>query len=298
MSPAPAAGRLGGPLARLVPILVLVLAMASFQLGASFAIRLFSTVGPAGAAALRILASSLILGVVRRPWRGLGQGRPLRGLIVYGLALGTMNTLFYMALRTLPLGIAVAIEFIGPLGVAMAASRRVSDLIWVGLAVAGLALLLPLGLSQAHVDGRGALLALGAGACWAVYILAGRRAGEAFGADAAGLGVMVAALVFVPTQLVIEGPRLFVPQVLPLALLVGLLSSALPYSLEMYALTRLPTRVFGALMSLEPAVGALAGALLIGQHLSLAQWAGIVAVMSASAGAAATGTLPADAPSE
>ncbi len=290
--------RSGGIRACLVPIFVLVLAMGSFQLGASFALGLFPRVGPAGAAALRILASSLILGFVRRPWRSLGRGRPLTGLVIYGLALGSMNTLFYMALKTLPLGVAVAIEFTGPLGVALAASRRWMDLIWIGLAAAGLSLLLPLGLSGDAVDLGGALFALGAGVFWALYILAGRRAGLTFGADAAGLGVIVAALVFVPAQYAIDGPRLFAPDLLPLALLVGLLSSALPYSMEMYALTRLPTRLFGTLMSLEPAVGALAGASLMGQHLSPLQWVGIAGVMAASAGAAAAGEVPAAAPTE
>ena len=284
--------------ASLIPIAGLLGAMASFQLGASFAERMFPLVGAPGAAALRILGAAIMLGVVRRPWRGLKARGPWGSVVAYGVALGAMNTLFYLALRTLPLGIAVAIEFIGPLGVAMAASRRPLDLAWVALAVGGLFLLLPLGLGGAHVDLKGALLALAAGGCWALYIVFGRKAGEAHGANATGLGVFVAALVFVPPQIALQGAALFTPAAIPLALIVALLSSALPYSLEMFALTRLPTRLFGTLMSLEPAVGALAGATLLRQSLAPVQWAGIALVMAASAGAAITGAPAPKPPTE
>ncbi len=272
--------------------------MASFQLGASFAKRMFPMVGAPGAAALRILASALMLAVARRPWRGLSVKGPWRAIVAYGVTLGTMNTLFYMSLRTVPLGIAVAIEFIGPLGVAMAASRRPSDLLWVALAAAGLLLLLPIGLGGPRVDMGGAMLALAAGGCWALYIIFGRRAGQAHGSNAAGLGVIIAALIFVPPQIAIQGASLFTLKAIPLALAVGLLSSALPYSLEMFALTRLPTRLFGTMMSLEPAVGALAGATLMGQILAPVQWGGMLAVMGASAGAALSGAVHPEAPTE
>lgn len=274
--------------ARVLPLAGVLAAMVSFQVGASFAERLFPMVGPAGAAALRLLGSSLILAVVRRPWRGLTRRGPWTGLIAYGVSLGAMNTLFYLALARLPLGIAVAIEFIGPLGVAMAASRRPLDLAWIALAAGGLVLLLPLTHQSRGVDPLGVLLALAAGACWAAYIIFGRRAGEAHGGRATGLGVFVATLIFLPPQILIQGPALFPLAGLPIALLVALLSSALPYSLEMYALTRLPTRVFGTLMSLEPAVGALAGLMLLHEHLTALQWAGITGVMAASLGAAIT----------
>jgi inner membrane transporter RhtA len=267
---------------------VLLAAMASFQLGATFAERLFPTVGAAGAAALRLAGSSLILALVRRPWRGVTLRGPWGGVVAYGVALGTMNTLFYQALRTLPLGIAVAIEFLGPLAVATLASRRPLDLVWVGLAIAGLGLLLPLH-GVHRVDLGGVLYALGAGVCWALYIVFGRRAGQAHGANATGLGIFVATLIFLPPQVALQGVHLFAPAVLPIALLVALLSSALPYSMEMYALTRLPTRTFGTLMSLEPAVGAIAGLLLMNQRLAALQWAGILAVVLASFGAAVSG---------
>jgi inner membrane transporter RhtA len=262
--------------------------MASFQVGASFAERLFPLVGPSGAAALRLAGSSLILALVRRPWRDLSWRGPWVGVVAYGVALGAMNTLFYLSLARLPLGIAVAVEFIGPLGVATAASRRPRDLAWVALAVGGLLLLLPLTPQSRNVDPIGVLLALAAGACWAMYIVFGRRAGQDHGARATGLGIFIATLVFLPPQILIQGPALFPPAALPIALLVALLSSALPYSLEMYALTRLPTRVFGTLMSLEPALAALAGLALLSQRLGLIQWLGIALVMAAAFGAAAT----------
>jgi inner membrane transporter RhtA len=284
--------------ALLIPILGLLAAMASFQLGASFAKRMFPMVGAPGAAALRILASAVMLALARRPWRGLRAKGPWGGLIAYGVTLGTMNTLFYMSLRTVPLGIAVAIEFIGPLGVAMAGSRRPRDLIWVALAAAGLFLLLPIGFGGPRIDLGGALLALAAGGCWALYIIFGRRAGQAHGSNAAGLGVIIAALIFVPPQIAIQGASLFTPKAIPLALAVGLLSSALPYSLEMFALTRLPTRLFGIMMSLEPAIGALAGASLMGQILAPVQWGGVLAVMGASAGAALSGAVHPETPTE
>jgi inner membrane transporter RhtA len=274
---------------RLLPLAGLLAAMVSFQLGASFAERLFPMVGPAGAAALRLLGSSLILAVARQPWREVRWRGPWGGVIAYGVALGAMNTLFYLALARLPLGIAVAIEFIGPLGVATAASRKVLDVAWIALAGGGLLLLLPLTPQSRSIDPVGVLFALGAGACWAMYIVFGRRAGQAHGSQATGLGIFIATLVFLPPQILIQGPALFPLAALPIALLVALLSSALPYSLEMYALTRLPTRVFGTLMSLEPAIGALAGLTLLGQHLGLIPWVGIALVMAASFGAAATG---------
>ncbi|HWE99561.1 MAG TPA: EamA family transporter [Caulobacteraceae bacterium] len=284
--------RLAAGASRALPYAGLLAAMASFQLGASFAERLFPLAGAQGVAALRITIAAAILLATSAPWRGLTRKtlnwRNVGPLIAYGVSLGAMNTLFYMALQTLPLGVAVAIEFVGPLGVALAASRRPSDLAWVGVAAAGLLLLLPTGLTRG-VDTRGALLALAAGACWAAYILFGRRAGDAYGTRATGLGLLIATACFLPPQMVQHSAALFSARVLPIAALVALLSSALPYSLEMYALTRMPTRVFGTLMSLEPAIGALAGLALLGQRLAPLQWAGIGAVMLASAGAAGAG---------
>src|SRR5271165_2338585 len=159
------------------PIALLVVAMASMQLGAAFAKGLFPQVGPQGATALRLSFSAVMLAVVRRPWRDLRLDRAALPLVVYGLSLGAMNTLFYMALRTVPLGVAIALEFIGPLALAASRSRRRLDAAWIALAVAGLLLLLPLGRSVRSIDPAGAGLALASGAFWAAYIVFGRRVG-------------------------------------------------------------------------------------------------------------------------
>lgn len=271
-----------------IPIVLLLVAMVSIQTGAAFAEGLFPVVGPQGATTLRLAFSALILAAVQRPWRGFRFDRTVLPLIAYGVSLGAMNTLFYMALRTVPLGIAIALEFAGPLAVAMLGSRRWLDLAWIALAVAGLALLLAPRSSIHAVDPKGALLALGSGVCWALYIVFGRRVGQTFGARGVALGMIIAAVVFVPIGAARVGPALLSPAILPSGVLLALLSSAVPYSLEMTALARIPARAFGTLMSLEPAVGALAGLLMLGETPTPIQWAGIAAVMLASVGTALT----------
>ncbi len=274
----------GRRLGFLVPVALLLVAMASMQLGAAFAKGLFPKVGPQGATALRLTFSALILATVRRPWRGFRLGRSALPLVAYGVALGAMNTLFYMALRTVPLGVAIALEFIGPLTLAASRSRRWLDGAWIALAAAGVLLLLPLGRTVHAVDPAGAGLALASGACWALYIIFGRRVGQAFGPKGTALGMMIAAAVFAPIGAASAGAALFSFAVLPAGILLALLSSAIPYSLEMIAVTRLPVRAFGTLMSLEPAMGALAGLAVLGEEPTPAQWAGIAAVILASLG--------------
>jgi len=271
--------------ALLVPVALLVVAMVSVQLGAAVAKGLFPRVGPQGATALRLIFSALILVAVRRPWRDLHLvGRGALPLIGYGLTLGAMNTLFYMALRTTPLGIAVALEFVGPLAVAASRSRRWLDGVWIALAVAGLVALLPFGRPVRGVDPVGPALALAAGACWALYILFGSRVARTLGPGATALGMVIAAAAFAPLDAAAATSSMFTADVLFAGALVALLSSAIPYSLEMTALARLPVRTFGVLMSLEPAVGALAGLVLLGERLAPLQWAGIAAVILASVG--------------
>lgn len=272
-------------LSLLVPIALLLVAMVSVQLGAVVAKGLFPRVGPQGATALRLVFAALILVAVRRPWRDLhAVGRGALPLVAYGLALGAMNTLFYLALRTTPLGIAVALEFIGPLAVAASRSRRWLDGAWILLAVAGLLMLLPLGRQVRGVDPTGAAFALAAGACWALYILFGSRVARTLGPRSTALGMVIAAAVFAPMGAAAARPALFSLDILPAGALLALLSSAIPYSLEMTALARLPVGVFGVLMSLEPAIGALAGLALLGERLALLQWTGIAAVILASVG--------------
>lgn len=272
----------------LLPVSALLLAMLSFQFGAAVAKQLFPLVGAEGATAIRLGLGALILWMVKRPWRNLGGRKGWTSLVGYGLTLGLMNLFFYMALRTLPLGIAVALEFLGPLAIALFGSRRALDLVWVALVIAGLALLLPYGEHAQALDPVGVAYALGAAAGWATYIVLGRRAGEAFGGDAVALGSAIGALVAVPVGAVHAGAALFSLSILPFAVGVAILSSALPYSLEMFALTRLPARTIGILVSLEPAMGALLGLAFLDERLSAFQWLAIAAVIVASMGAVLT----------
>ncbi|MBJ9977320.1 threonine/homoserine exporter RhtA [Pseudomonas sp. S75] len=271
--------------ATLFPVGLLLIAMASIQTGASLAKSMFPVIGAQGTTALRLIFASVIMLALLRPWRAKLNASTLRSVIIYGLALGGMNFLFYMSLRSVPLGIAVALEFTGPLAVALFASRRPLDFLWIALAVAGLLLLIPSGQTSAPLDLTGAAYALGAGVCWALYILYGQRAGAENGIQTAALGVLIAALFIAPIGIVHAGSALLTPALLPVALAVAVLSTALPYSLEMVALTRMPARTFGTLMSIEPAFGALSGLLFLGEVLSLTQGLAILAIISASVGA-------------
>jgi len=188
-------------------------------------------------------------------------------------------------LQTVPRGSAVALEVTGPLAVARFGSRRALDFLWIALAVAGLLLLIPVGHAGQSLDLQGTTYALGAGVCWALYILFGQRAGAEHGIQGAALGVVVAALFVAPIGIVHAGSALLTPAVIPLALGVAVLSTALPYSLEMVALTRMPARTFGTLMSIEPAIGALSGLVFLGEVLSTTQWLAIGAIITASVGA-------------
>lgn len=271
--------------ATLFPIGLLLIAMASIQSGASLAKSMFPIVGAQGTTTLRLIFASIIMLLLLRPWRAKLSTRTLRTVIIYGMALGGMNFLFYMSLRTVPLGIAVALEFTGPLAVALYASRRAVDFLWIGLAVIGLLLLIPIGQTSASIDLVGASYALGAGVCWALYILYGQKAGAENGIQTAALGVMIAALFVAPIGIAHAGSALLTPALLPIALGVAILSTALPYSLEMVALTRMPARTFGTMMSIEPAFGALSGLLFLGEVLTVAQWLAIAAIITASVGA-------------
>jgi len=270
------------------PIAVLVLAMLGFQAGAALAKGLFPVVGASGTAALRLALAALMLLAVWRPWRVRLSPREMRVIVIYGLAIGWMNFFFYLSLRSIPLGIAVALEFTGPLALAMTASRRAVDFVWILMAALGLLALLPLGLGSKPLDLVGVSCALAAGLCWALYIFFGRKAGAAHGGQTTALGMVIGAVMIAPIGLAESGMQLFSPAILPTAFAVALLSSALPYSLEMWAMPRLPTRSVGVLMSLDPALGALSGLCFLGEKLNWIQWAAIASVMVASAGSAVT----------
>ncbi|MEE5065250.1 threonine/homoserine exporter RhtA [Pseudomonas alliivorans] len=269
----------------LFPLGLLIIAMISIQSGASLAKSLFPVVGAQGTTALRLIFASLILLLVLRPWRARLTARSLRKVMLYGISLGSMNMLFYMSLQTVPLGIAVALEFTGPLAVALWASRKLIDFLWVALAVLGLLLLIPLGESSTRIDLVGAGYALGAGVCWAAYILFGQKAGADNGIQTAALGVTIAAVFIAPIGVVHAGAALLDLSLIPAALGVAVLSTALPYSLEMVALTRMSARTFGTLASLEPVFAALSGLIFLHEDLSLTQWLAISAIIVASIGA-------------
>lgn len=272
----------------LLPVGLLLIAMASIQSGASLAKSMFPIVGAQGTTTLRLIFASLIMLLILRPWRAKLTAKSLKTVIVYGIALGGMNFLFYMSLQTVPLGIAVALEFTGPLAVAIYSSRRAIDFVWIALAIMGLLLLIPVGESTHGIDLLGAGYALGAGVCWALYILFGQKAGADNGVQTAALGVIIAALFIAPIGIVHAGATLLTPSLIPVAIGVAVLSTALPYTLEMVALTRMPTRTFGTLMSIEPAFGALSGLLFLNEVLSFVQWMAILCIIMASVGATLT----------
>ena len=269
------------------PTVLVVGAVASVQLGAAFAKGLFDEVGPGGAVLLRVaLAAALLLMIWRPSVRARSRGEWALAA-AFGLSLAGMNFAFYSALDRVPLGVGVTLEFTGPLAVAVAGSRRALDLLWVALAAAGVLLLA--GPGGGGTDGAGMALALLAGAFWAAYILLSARVGRAFpGGGGLALAMVVAAVSLVPFGVDQGGAELLSPAVLGVGAAVAILSSAIPYSLELEALRRLPARVFGVLMSLEPAMAALFGLIVLGEVLEAQELVALVLVVIASAGAART----------
>lgn len=269
---------------KLIAIGAVLVAMTCISGGATIAKQLFPLVGPSGATALRLGFAAAIMALIFRPW-GLSLKGNWRTLLLYGLCLAGMNLAFYAALQFIPLGIAIAIEFASPLGVAIATSRRKSDFVWIGLAATGLVTVFPVSSAASALDYRGLTLAALAGLFWACYIIAGKRAGEQHGPAASAVGMIVAAVVAAPVGLAQAGQNLLLPAVLVLGPIVAIVSSAIPYSLEMIALRKLPSNTFGTMMSAEPAIGALIGMVVLGEVLELSQWAAIGLIVMASAGA-------------
>lgn len=279
----------GGLAAIALPLAATILAMAGFQIGASLAKQLFPAVGIVGTVTLRLSLSAVMLLAITRPWRNWPRPAPLLSLLGLGVSVTAAVLFFYLAIGRLPQGMAIALQFLGPLSVAVFGSRRPRDLIWAGLAVLGAWLLLGAGLSLKGIDPLGVVWALCAATGWACYILSGRSAGQAFGNSAAALAIGIAALIVLPFGAAQAAVVFREPGLIPLALLVAVVSAALPFSLEMYALPRVPARSFAVFTSLEPAFGVLSGLVLLHERLSLAQTAGITLVVAAAAGAAWSG---------
>jgi inner membrane transporter RhtA len=260
-------------------------AVASVQFGAAFAKTIFDEVGAGGTVFLRMLFAALVLMLIWRP-RISGHGRrDVLLILLFGASLAGMNGTFYAALDRIPLGVAVTFEFVGPLSVAVFGSRTRLDAVWVVLAAAGIVLLSDFG--GADLDGLGVALALTAGAFWAAYILLAARVGQAFpGGDGLALAMLVAVVPLAPIGIAEGGGDLLVVWVLAIGFAVAMLSSAIPYTLELEALRRMPANVFGVLMSLEPAVAATAGFIVLGEDLAAREVVAILLVVAASAGAA------------
>ncbi|KIO48259.1 threonine transporter [Nitrosospira sp. NpAV] len=268
--------------------LAIIVAQLSTNLGAALGKSLFSLTGPEGIAALRTGISALILLGVSRPWRIALTRLQALFLALYGLALGGMNLLIYLAIERLPIAVAIAIEISGPLSVVLLTSRSMRDFFWFTLAVASLLMLMPWPGSQERLDSLGIVFALGSAGCWALYILFGKRVSELGSGTAVALGMSVACAVTLPFGIVVAGEKLLAGPILWLGFVVALLSSMIPYILEMKALGRLSSRTFGVIISSAPAIGALAGYLVLGERLTLVQWLAVAAMITASAGCALT----------
>jgi inner membrane transporter RhtA len=275
-----------------IPPTVLVLGgVASVQFGAAFAKTLFDEVGPGGTVFLRVLFAALILCALWRPSLRGRSARDWRLILAYGFVLVAMNFTYYESLDRIPLGIAVTFEFVGPLGVAVAGSRHALDLVWVTLAAAGILLLSDFG--TADLDPVGVALALTAGGFWAAYILLAARVGRSMpGSQPLALAMAAGTIMLSPVGVGQGGAELLSISVLAIGVAVAVLSSVIPYTLELEALRRMPSNVFGVLMSLEPAAASLAGFLVLGEDLAARELVAIGLVVAASAGAARGSRVP------
>lgn len=269
-------------------VLLLLLAMFSIQYGASLAKQLFPVLGAAGTTTLRVLFSALVLSVIARPWRTKIPLKSWQIIALYGLSLGCMNLLFYLALEKIPLGIAVALEFVGPLSVSLYFSKKKSDWLWIGLAWIGIVVLIPFDMSSAQaLNLKGIALALGAGFFWGLYIVFGRKAAAAGPSlTVTAWGMWFAVLAVLPWGLSWNSDKISNVGLWPLAFAVALLSSTIPYALEMQALKKIPAKTFGVMMSMEPAIATLMGFIFLQEMLTGLQWVAVASVAIASAGSA------------
>lgn len=268
-----------------LPLLAVFVAIVSVHVGAAVAKGLFPLAGPEGVVAIRVGLSAIVLGLAFRVWTLRPGRKDILALMAYGSILGVMNLLIYKAFDHIPIGVAVSIEVIGPLAIATLASRRRLDLLWISLAALGL-ILLPQSIDKEGLSMTGIGFALGAAACWALYIVFGSRVAHLGSGRSVAAGMIVASFITLPIGIGQAGSALLDPYVLAVAAAVALLSSMIPYVLDMFAMGRIPKHVFGVLLSASPAVAALAGLILLGETLSMVQGIGIFAIMMACAGAA------------
>ena len=291
--PTQASGRGIPALDPIPPVALVLTGVTSIQFGAALAATLFDQAGPAGTSALRLSFAALVLLALWRPWRRRHDPRALRLVALFGLTLGAMNLTFYEALDRIPLGIAVTIEFLGPITVATLLSRRRLDLVWVGLATAGILLLAAPWQESGGLDTAGVVFALVAAVFWGLYIVLAQRAGRFFdGGEGLAIAMVWAAAIPLVPGVAEAGADLLDPGLLAAGFGVALLSSVIPYSLETEALRRMPASVFGILMSLEPAVAALAGLLVLSQSLGAREIIAIGLVVTASIGVTRAASAP------
>lgn len=274
---------------KLVAVLCVLIAIFSVQGGASFAKQLFPLMGPQAATFWRASLSAFILLIIYRPWRQRFSADTLKAVVIYGVCLACMNMTFYLAIERVPLGVAVALEFTGPLAVAILGSKRALDLLWVALAATGIVLILPHSDFSKNIDLVGAVLALVAGAFWGFYIILAEKVGSKIpGGTATALGLTVSALTVTIPALSHLHPSAYDLKMWLMILGMAVLSGAIPFSLEMIALRRIPSKTFGVFMSLEPAVAALMGFIFLSENLSNTQLIAILCVMAASCGSSLT----------
>jgi inner membrane transporter RhtA len=268
----------------LAPVLFLITAIMAIQVGAALSKDLFLQVGAEGATALRFGISTIFLSVFFKPWTvKIDRGNWI-SLLVYGLSMCGACLFFYMSFRTIPLGIASTIEFSGPIAVAVFSSRRVVDFVYIGLAVIGLLLLMPFHSASASLDTWGVVYAILAAICWGIYIVSGKKAGAEHGLRTTSLGMIIASIVAVPVGIAHAGLGLFDVKILPLAIVISILTSAVPFTLEMLALQRISASAFGTLLSLEPAIASVVGFMILHEALSLLQCFAIALIVAASIG--------------
>lgn len=268
-----------------LPYILLLIAIISIQIGATLVKSLFDVLGPIESASYRLIFATIILFIIFKPWKLVLNRNELISLVIYGVSLGSMNLFFYLALERIPQGVAVALEFTGPLAVACFLSKRIIDFLWPIIALIGIVLLIPFEVVEESLDKMGIIYALIAGAAWGLYIIYGAKSSHALsGGKITAMGMLFASFSVTPFAIINGNLSALTLELLPIIIIVSILSSALPYTLEMYSLKRIPPRDFGVLLSFEPAFAALFGVVFLKEHLLGQHYLGIIFIILASLG--------------